>query len=78
MKKLLFAIAAVATVLIGGTAVASAQWSLSYGYRWPVQRWSTGDYSFASDRGYSTRGCGFVTVRETRNGEIVARRVPRC
>jgi hypothetical protein len=70
MKKLVLAAAAAGTVLLGGAAVANAQWSL--GNRPATDGWS-GNYASA----YGP-DCGFVTVREHHNGRVVERRIPRC
>jgi hypothetical protein len=67
MKKLVLAAAAAGTVLVGGVAAANAQWSL--GNR-DAAAWS-GPYA-------SARDCGFVTVQENRNGQVVVRQIPRC
>ncbi len=72
MKKLVLAAAAAGTVLLGGAAAANAQWSLSGGFRGESGA-PSGDYAYA----YGP-GCGFVTVREHRNGLVVVRRIPRC
>jgi hypothetical protein len=69
MKKIVLAAAAAGIVLIGGAAVANAQWSL--GNRGTDVQ--AGDYASAYGR-----DCGFVTVRENRGGQIVVRQVPRC
>jgi hypothetical protein len=74
MKKLVLAAAAAGTVLVGGAAVANAQWSLGNRDAVGVQ---TGDYSSTYARGNGAE-CGFVTVREHRDGQTVVRRVPRC
>jgi hypothetical protein len=71
MKKLLLAATAAGIMLVGGVVVANAQWSLSN--RWPANAW-TGDYASA----YAPYDCGFVTVREVHNGQVVLRRIPRC
>ena len=71
MKKLILAGAAVGTVLLGGAAVANAQWSLSN--RPATGGWNGGDYASAYGR-----DCGFVTVREHHDGRVVVRQVPRC
>jgi hypothetical protein len=70
MKKIVLAAAAAGTVLIAGVAVANAQWSL--GNRDAAGAWA-GDYASANGR-----DCGFVTVREHRDGQVVVRRIPRC
>ena len=69
MKKLLLAATAAGTVLVGGASVANAQWSLIY--RWPTNAW-------VGDSAHAPYDCGFVTVREVHNGQVVLRRVPRC
>ena len=69
MKKLVLAAAAAGTVLVGGVAVANAQWSL--GNRGADVQ--AGDYASAYGR-----DCGFVTVREHRDGRVVVRQIPRC
>jgi hypothetical protein len=68
MKKLVLAAAAAGTVLLSGVAVANAQWSL--GNRDAAAAWS-GPYA-------SARDCGFVTVQENHNGQVVVRQIPRC
>ena len=70
MKKLILAGAAAGTVLLGGAAVANAQWSL--GNRPATDGWS-GAYASTS-----APECGFVTVREHHDGRVVVRRIPRC
>jgi hypothetical protein len=72
MKTLVLAAAAAGTVLVGGVAAANAQWSLSGGFRGEGGA-PSGDY--ASVYGPD---CGFVTVREHRDGHVVIRRIPRC
>ena len=69
MKNLVLAAAAAGTVLISGASIANAQWSL--GNRGTEVR--AGDYASAYGR-----DCGFVTVREHRDGQIVVRQIPRC
>jgi len=70
MKNFVIAAAAAGTVLVVGAAVANAQWSLGNRGAADVQ---AGDYASAYGR-----DCGFVTVRERRDGQIVVRRIPRC
>ena len=72
MKKLVLAATAAGTVLIGGVAAANAQWSL--GNR-PA---TDGSYGYASAFAYGGNNCGFVTVREHRDGRVVVRQIPRC
>jgi len=76
MKTLALA-ATVAAMLLGGAAVANAQWSLSYGNRKPPEAW-WGGYPFVVDPAVITRGCGYVTVRGVRDGRVILRAVPRC
>jgi hypothetical protein len=80
MKKIVLAIAAAGSVLVGGAAVANAQTALTNGDR------GAGQYdAWQGDRDYSTNARaeaigtprGYVTVRERVNGEVVVRRVPR-
>jgi hypothetical protein len=76
MKTLALAGAA-AAMLLGGAAVANAQWSLFYGHRKPPEAW-WGGYPFVVDPAVITRGCGYVTVRAIRDGQVILRAVPRC
>lgn len=78
MKTYVLAALAAGTMLVGGVAVANAQWSLSNGNRAQTGAWAGDQASSAYARGDAARDCGFVTVRERHNGEIVVRRVPRC
>jgi len=77
MKNFVLAGAAAAAMLLGGAAVANAQWPLLYGNRNPPEAW-WGGYPFVYERADIARGCGFVTVREIRNGQVILRAVPRC
>jgi hypothetical protein len=77
MKKLLLASAAAGAMLLGGPAVANAQWSLFYGHREPAEAW-WGGYPFVYAPGVIDRGCGFRTVRAIRNGQVILLAVPRC
>ena len=72
MKKFVLAATAAGTVLIGGVAGANAQWSL--GNR-PA---TDGSDAYASAHASGGAECGFVTVREHRDGRVVVRRIPRC
>jgi hypothetical protein len=76
MRKLLFAGAAVAAVLLDA-AVANAQWSLSYGYRNPAEAW-WGGYPVVYPPGILAHGCWYTLVREIRDGQVILRAVPRC
>lgn len=73
MKKLVLAAAAAGTVLVGGVAVANAQWSLGNRDAAAANSVQAGDYASAYGR-----DCGYVTVRENHNGQVVVRQVPRC
>jgi hypothetical protein len=70
MKNLVLAGAAAGTVLLGGAAVANAQWALSYRQPWPDP--------YAAAYASGVAHCGFVTVRDYRNGRVVLHRLPRC
>ena len=69
MKKYVLAAAAAGTVLLGGAAVANAQWSL--GNRPADAQASDYAAAYGSD-------CGFVTVREHRGNQVIVRQIPRC
>ncbi len=73
MKNLVLAAAAAGTVLVGGVAVANAQWSLGNRDAASATTVQSGDYASAYGR-----DCGFVTVRENHDGRVVVRQVPRC
>ena len=73
MNKLVLAAAAAGTVLVGGVAVANAQWSLGNRDAATATSAQAGDYASAYGR-----DCGFVTVREHRDGRVIVRQIPRC
>jgi len=54
--------------LIGGGGGANAQWSLGN------RQATDGSNGYA----YGSTNCGFVTVREHRDGRVVVRQIPRC
>jgi len=68
MTRLVLAAAAAGTVLIGGGGGANAQWSLGN------RQATDGSNGYA----YGSTNCGFVTVREHRDGRVVVRQIPRC
>jgi len=76
MKTVVLASAAAGAMLLGGAVVANAPWSLLYGHRQPAEAW-WGGYPFVYERADIDRGCGYVTVRAIRNGQVILRAIPR-
>ncbi len=81
MKTFVLTMAAAGSLLVGGAAIANAQWSLSNGFRGEYDNTATaesGQYFSPGPRAEYVPPCGVVTVRERHDGKIVVRRVPRC